>query len=62
MKDSVVTVLLAIIGVAVLAVLVSNNARTMGVIGTSFNGLSNFLGTATAPVTGNTPQPINVVA
>lgn len=50
--EQTVVVLLAIVGVAVLAVLVSRNANTAGVIsafGTQFN---NALGAAIRPVTG----------
>jgi hypothetical protein len=49
---SVVTVLMAIIGVAIIAVLVSKNANTSGVIGAGAGGVSNVLGTALGPVTG----------
>lgn len=45
-----VTVLLAIVGVAVLAVLVSNNAQTSNVLQAGFGGLTNFLNAATGPV------------
>ncbi|MHB8390341.1 MAG: hypothetical protein ACYDBH_12280 [Acidobacteriaceae bacterium] len=45
-------VLTAIIGVAALAVIVSNNANTAGVIGAGGNFLSQSLSAAEAPVTG----------
>lgn len=49
---SVVTVLTAIIGVAIIAVLVSKNANTVGVIGAGASGFSQSLATALSPVTG----------
>jgi hypothetical protein len=49
---SVVTVMTAIIGVAIIAVLVSKNANTVGVIGAGSQGFSSMLGTALSPVTG----------
>lgn len=50
----IVTVATAIIGVAVLAVLVSNNANTQGVVQSAGQAFSSALGAAEAPVTGNT--------
>lgn len=49
---SVVTVLTAIIGVAIIAVLVSKNANTAGVLSAGSSGFSQALGTALSPVTG----------
>lgn len=49
---SVVSVALAIVGVAIIAVLVSKNANTTGVIQASSSGFSQALGTALSPVTG----------
>lgn len=49
---SVVTVLTAIVGVAIIAVLVSRNANTAGVIGAGGNAFSGALGVALSPVTG----------
>jgi hypothetical protein len=48
-----VTVLLAIVGVAIIAVLVSNNANTSGVIGAGSSAFSSSLGAALSPVTGS---------
>lgn len=48
---SVVTVLTAIIGVAIIAVLVSPNAKTGQVIQAGSQGFSTALGTALSPVT-----------
>jgi uncharacterized membrane protein YbjE (DUF340 family) len=50
---SVVTVLTAIIGVAIIAVLVSKNANTSGVISAGSQGFSSALSTALSPVTGS---------
>ena len=49
---SVVTVLMAIVGVAIIAVLVSRNANTTGVIQAGAQGFSGSLATALSPVTG----------
>lgn len=49
----IVTVATAIIGVAVLAVLVSNNANTSGVIQSAGSAFSSALGVAESPVSGN---------
>ena len=49
---SATTVALAIVALATLAVLVSKNANTTGVIGASSTGFSRALGAATAPITG----------
>jgi hypothetical protein len=51
-----VVVLTGIIGVAIIAVLVSKNANTSGVIGSFFNGFSQSIGAATAPVTGGSQR------
>lgn len=49
---SLVTVLLAIIGVALIAVLVSRQANTSGVIAAGSNAFSTGLGRAISPITG----------
>jgi hypothetical protein len=51
--NSVVTVAVAIIGVAIVAVLVSKNANTSGVISAGSTGFSQALSTAISPVTGS---------
>jgi hypothetical protein len=50
--SGVVAVLMAIIGVAILAVLVSRNSNTTGVLGAGSQAFSNALGTALSPITG----------
>lgn len=58
MKDelitSVVTVLTAIIGVAIIAVLVSKQANTSAVVQAGGSAFSQMLSTALSPVTGGT--------
>jgi hypothetical protein len=49
---SVVTVLTGIIGVAIIATLVSKNANTAGVLQAGGQAFSQSLGTALSPVTG----------
>lgn len=49
---TVSVVALAIVGVASLAVIVSKNANTTGVITASGNAFTNALGVAISPVTG----------
>jgi hypothetical protein len=51
--ESVVTVALAIVGVAMLAVLVSGRAQTANVISASGGAFSESLSAAEAPVNGN---------
>lgn len=48
----IVTILVAIIGVATLSVIVSKNANTSGVISAGFSGFSQALGAAVSPITG----------
>lgn len=49
---SMVTVLTAIVGVAIVAVLVSKNAQTPQVLNSFWGGFSGAIQTATGPVTG----------
>lgn len=50
---SLVTILVAVIGVATIAVLVSRNANTAGVIKEGSSGFAKILSTAISPVSGN---------
>lgn len=50
--NSIVTIATAIVGVAIIAVLVSRNSNTAGVIGAAGNAFAKSLGAAVAPVTG----------
>lgn len=54
LATSIVTVLLAVIGVAIIAVLVSPKATTSQVIGAGATGFSTILGSALSPITGGT--------
>lgn len=49
---SIVTVITAIIGVAIIAVLVSKNSQTSQVLTAGGNAFANILGVAESPVTG----------
>ena len=51
--NGLIVVLTAIIGLAILSVLVSRNANTSGVIQAGSTGFSQILGTAVSPVTGS---------
>lgn len=48
----IVTVLMAVIGLAIIAVLVSSNAQTGSVLSAGGNAFANILGAAESPVTG----------
>lgn len=50
--EKIVTIAVAIVGVATLAVLVSKKANTSGVITSAGNAFSHALATAISPVTG----------
>lgn len=50
---SIFTVLTAIVGVAIIAVLVSRNANTAGVISAGGSAFAQDLAAATGPVTGS---------
>lgn len=52
LTESVVTIAVAIVGLATLAVLVSKNANTAGVINSAGNAFTNALGAATGPISG----------
>lgn len=51
--DGIISVALAIVGIAIVAVLVSRNAQTGNVIRSGFAGLSQAIGAAVAPVSGS---------
>lgn len=50
--DQVVSVLLTIIGVAIVAVIVSNNSNTTNVISSASGAFTNAIKTAVSPVVG----------
>lgn len=53
----IVTIATAIVGVAILAVLVSNKSNTSGVLTAFGQAFSNMLSAATGPVTGAVTAP-----
>lgn len=57
MTNAVVTIATAIVGVAILSVLVSRNANTAGVLSAGGSAFAQALSAATAPVTGNSGTP-----
>lgn len=56
---SIVTVLTAIVGVAILAVLVSKNSQTGAVIGAGGNAFAQDLSTALSPITSSGGGSLN---
>jgi hypothetical protein len=57
--SGVVAVLMAIIGVAILSVIVSKNAQTTQVLQAGQQAFSGALGTALSPVTGSTGSTLS---
>jgi hypothetical protein len=57
MTEAVVTIFTAIIGVAILSVLVSSKSQTSSVIGAFGSAFSNSLSAAESPVTGAVSSP-----
>ena len=55
--EPIVTIAVAIVGVAILAVLVSQKSNTAGVLGAFGQMFSNMLSAATGPVTGAVTAP-----
>lgn len=51
--EAISTIALAVIGLAIVSVLVSKNAQTSSVIQASASGLANNIGVAESPVTGS---------
>lgn len=56
--EQLVVVISAIIGLAIVAVLVSNNAQTASVIGAGGAALANDISAAVSPVTGAAATPV----
>lgn len=57
LTEGLVTIFTAIIGVAILATLVSNRAQTANVIGAFGSAFANAVSAATGPVTGKAATP-----
>lgn len=55
--EQIVTVLTAIIGVAMLAVIVSRNSDTRSVVTSTSDAFAAMLSMAVSPITGNVPSP-----
>lgn len=55
LTEAGVTIAMGIIGVAILAVIVSRNSNTTGVLQSLGSAFGNTLAVATGPVTGKTP-------
>lgn len=53
LTEMLLTIAMGVIGLATLAIIISKNSNTAGVIQASASGFGNVLGVATAPVTGN---------
>jgi hypothetical protein len=51
-----------IIGIAILAVLVSKNAQTPQVLSAAGSAFSNAISAATAPITGQAAAPVNTAS
>lgn len=60
--EAIVTIATGIIGLAIVAVLVSNKAQTGSVLGAAGSAFANALSAATGPVTGATTAPVNAVS
>lgn len=56
LTETVVTIATAIVGVALLAILISRKSNTAGVIQAAGSAFGNALGVAVSPVTGNSPS------
>lgn len=57
--NSMTVLISAIIGVAILSVIVSKNSNTTGVIHAGSSGFASMLGAAEAPVTGGSSSGLN---
>lgn len=55
--EAIVTIVLAIVGLAVVATLFSKNARTADILQAGFSGLGNNIAVAQSPVTGTSITP-----
>lgn len=55
--ESIVTIATAIVGLAIVAVLVSNKAQTGSVLGAAGSAFANAISAATGPVTGTSATP-----
>ena len=58
LTEMIVTIATAIVGLAIVAVLVSKNSNTAQVIQAGASGFNNAIGVAIAPVTGASYSPV----
>ena len=56
--EMIVTIVLAIVGLAIVSVLVSGKSNTIGVVQSAASGLANNLNVAESPVTGVQVSPV----
>lgn len=54
--EGAATIVLAVVGLAMVAVIVSRKSNAGGIIQASASGLSNAIGVAISPVTGSNPS------
>lgn len=54
--EGISTIALAVVGLAVVAVIVSRNSNAGGIIQAGASGLANNIGVAISPVTGSSPS------
>ncbi len=54
--EGLTTIALAVVGLAVLAIIISRKSNTAGVIQSAASGLANNIGVAISPVTGSSPS------
>lgn len=59
-EATISAVFTSLIGLAILAVLLSKNSNTAGVVSGLFSGLAGVIQTAVAPITGGTSAPITI--
>jgi PRD1 phage membrane DNA delivery len=59
--SGLIAIMTAVIGVAIVAVLVSKNAQTAGVLQAGFSGFSSVLSAATGPVLGSSGPGLNAI-
>lgn len=57
LTETILAIATAIVGVAILSVLVSNRSQTANVLGAAGSAFANALSAATAPVTGRAATP-----
>lgn len=59
---SIVGIISAVIGLAIIAVVLSRGATTVGVLGSFFSGLASLIAVAVSPITGQNTQQLAAAA